>query len=207
MIEDTEVIEDGFDGDRYFGIDLADVRDVRKKAELGYMSMSLYPPPPGAFWGEFNNRRIREDWVAGLMEDYEKRIDNCSDLTAIDVVVKCEWIKNFADRKKTAEGSKIHLLPEMEFTEEGMKAINPRNLWILSGNHRRESLTRYLDKLLAEVKAINLKIKEVRDSAGSKALSADKQKSVDDAEATVRKKEEIIEKSKKWAVRLYDRGE
>lgn len=179
---------------------------MKKKAEIGYMSIGIYPPPEGAFWGEFNNRMIQEEWIEGMTVGFEKHIDNCADGCAMDMAVRREWIDNIEVVRRTVEGSRIHLVPEVSFTEEGKKAIIPENLWMLSGNHRRETLTRYLDKLTDDIEKIEMKIKKIKGSKDVVDLDKEKKRDVDGAKAAIAKKQEIISKSTKWVVRLYDRG-
>ena len=165
--------------------------------------MNIYPPPPGAFWGEFNNRKLHEEWIDDLMKDFIRRIDNCADESAIDVAVKREWIENIGDTLETADGSRIHLLPEIKFTEQGMKEIQPRNLWVLSGNHRREAVLRYLDQLTGENKALGDRVKTLE----SKSKPSDEnKKDLETLKDTIGKNNATISKAKKWTVRLYDRG-
>jgi hypothetical protein len=196
-------IDDGFDGDKYFGIELSDVRAVRRAAQIGFMSMNIYPPPPGAFWGEFNNRKLHEEWIDDLMKDFIRRIDNCVDESAIDVAVKREWIKNIDDKLETSDGSKIHLLPEITFTELGLKEIEPRNLWMLSGNHRREAVKRFLNQLTEENKVLGDRVKKLE----SKSKPSDEnKKEIESFKEKIGKNDATIAKAKKWTVRLYDRG-
>ena len=206
MTEDIQVIDDGFDGDNFFGVDLADVRKIKKEAELGYMAMQLYPPPEGAIWGEYNNRKMEEPGIASLLGAFKQGIDFCTDPCAIDVAVKRHWVENIEEALPTVEGKKMPALPVLKLTEAGKKEIVPRNLWMLSGNHRRETLKRYLDELKAEVNVLKEKVKGVKGGKTESELSSDKNKELDGMKAIIVTKERIVENSKNWVVRLYDRG-
>ena len=74
-------------------------------------------------------------------------VNNCTDSTAIDIAVKQEWVANLAEKCNTVEGKSINKVPEIRFTDKGMKEINPENLWVLGGNHWQIALTHYLDRL------------------------------------------------------------
>ena len=207
MTEDIHVIDDGFDGENFFGVDLAEVRKVKKAAKIGYMAFPLYPPPSGAHWGEFNNRKLQEDAIEEMLGSFKGAIDFCSDLCAIDVAVKRHWVENIEEALvDSVEGSKMNQLPVVKFSEQGKKEILPRNLWMLSGNHRRETLKRYVDELVEEIKDLQKKAKDIKGGKTEVELSADKGRELDAVKAAIVEKQKTVEKSKKWVVRLYDRG-
>ena len=207
MTEDIHVIDDGFDGENFLGVDLAEVRKVKKAAKIGYMAFPLYPPPAGAHWGEFNNRKMEEDAIEQMLVSFKGAIDFCSDLCAIDVAVKRHWVENIGEAlADSVEGFKMHQLPVVTFSEQGKKEILPRNLWMLSGNHRRETLKRYVDELVEEIKELHKKIKDIKGGKTEAELSTDKNWEIETVKAAIAEKQKMVDKSKKWVVRLYDRG-
>jgi hypothetical protein len=172
------------------------------------MAMNLYDPPKGAFWGEFNDRPLNQDHVATLVRDFGARLDNCEDKTALDAAVKREWVKNIENAIETADGTTINDVPLMELTEEGLSMIEPNNLWILGGNHRRMALIQHvadLKKALADTVANLDKIEVER-----KELEGDIAGKLDQEVERLTEKTKVlgkrIESSCKWVIRLYDRG-
>ena len=117
-------------------MDLTDMHKVKKETKLGYMAMQLYPPLEGAIWGEYNNRKLNEPSIKA----FRQGIDFCMDPCAINVAVKRHWVENFMEALLTVLGKKMLTLPEVKFTEAGKKEVMHHNLWMLSGNHRQESL-------------------------------------------------------------------
>ena len=83
---------------------------------------------------------IQEEWIEGMVVGFEKHIDNCANGCTMDMAVWHERIDNIKVVCRTVEELRIHLVPEVSFMEEGKKAILLENLWMLSGNHRHETL-------------------------------------------------------------------
>lgn len=201
-MKEPALLEDGWANGKFFDFELKELRAKKAQAQIGYLSMDLYKPPDGAFWGKWNNRRVIPSWISGLVATFKSSgVDNCADSTAIDVAVKREWVANLAEKCSTVEGKSIDEVPEMRFTDEGAKEIKPENLWILGGNHRRIALAHYLDGLAKEINALN---DEIADHQGNRAGSENGD--VKAAQDRVRSLEEKISSSRMWVVRLYDRG-
>jgi hypothetical protein len=173
------------------------------------MAMSLYDPPKGAFWGEFNDRPLNQDHVATLARDFGARLDNCEDKTALDAAVKREWIKNIEDAIETADGTTINDVPLMELTEEGLAVISPNNLWILSGNHRRMALIQHVADLKKELADTMTSLNNIE--VEKKELEGDIAGKLGQEVERLNEKAKVlgkrIESSYKWVIRLYDRGE
>ena len=202
------------DSTMFMGYTLRKIRGIVNSATIGYMRVDMINPPPGAFWGMFNDHAIRESWIEELLKDYrESMVDNCVEFRAIDLAVKPEWltIDPYGEKTKlpkTIGGDLITDVPALEFTEEGAEAILPDNLWMLSGNHRRVALRRHLEQLTKEVEELK---EECR------VLEMEQVKNGFNAEINGRRnvlmKEDIPELETKiahqrlWAARVIDRGE
>ncbi|KAI9430720.1 hypothetical protein H4582DRAFT_2063460 [Lactarius indigo] len=187
------------DGTMFGGFEKAELREAKKEAEMGYMTMNLASPPGGAYWGRFNDRVVNEEWVKSLMEAYNLCLDNCLDGTAVDVAVKKSWIANVSEMVGSVEGKSVKTVAQMEFTEAGKEEIGKDNLWILGGNHRRQALLRHLEgrqKVLDKMKT-QLSRKE--------AKGGEEDEEVESMRKEVRSVEEKIATDSMWAVRLYDR--
>ncbi|KAI9445862.1 hypothetical protein H4582DRAFT_2052016, partial [Lactarius indigo] len=187
------------DGTMFGGFEKAELREAKKEAEMGYMTMNLASPPGGAYWGRFNDRVVNEEWVKSLMEAYNLCLDNCLDGTAVDVAVKKSWIANASEMVGSVEGKSVKTVAQMEFTETGKEEIGKDNLWILGGNHRRQALLRHLEgrqKVLDKMKT-QLSRKE--------AKGGEEDEEVESMRKEVRSVEEKIATDSMWAVRLYDR--
>lgn len=163
--------------------------------------MNLLEPPQGAHWGEFNDRKVDNKWVARLAAGFLSHLDNCTDETAIELAVKKEWLKDASKALKTVEGREMKDICAMEFTAEGLQAISNNNLWILGGNHRRAALRVYMNE---KVKALQ------QARAESEALEAEgdaKKGEQEEAKKRIGRVAEEIDAASQWVVKLYDRGE
>jgi hypothetical protein len=198
--------EGGLEGTKFSGFEKTHLRDKKREAVMGFMSMNILEPPYGANWGQFNDRPIDEKAVSALAKAFSTNMDHCTDGNAIDVAVKKYWIKNIDHLERTVEGKSIKEVAEVEFTEEGLAEIKDNNLWMLGGNHRRHALKKYVGGLKAELEAKNKGITQMvaktRKGDLSEALATGL--TTQQMEASNLKKQ--IEVSCKWVVRLYDRG-
>ena len=214
------LIDEGIESGTYFDIDITKLRAKKHEAQLCFMSMNIIDPPDGAFWGKFNDRVLVKGWVSTLVKLFE-HVDNCADDTSMSVAVKREWIEGLADKDESGqyvdklgyiknfqsvEGKTITEIPEIRFTAKGLKEIEPRNLWVLGGNHRREAMKIVVEGLkqeLANKKSHHEKLKAaipIEDQLGPKGDE------IDAAAAEIREIERKISNNSKWAVRLFDRG-
>lgn len=194
------------EGTKFHGFEKAFLREKKREAMIGLMSMNIIGPPDGAYWGQFNNRPIDEKAVSNLAKAFSSNMDHCTDGNAIDVAVKRHWIQNVDQSHRSVEGMSIEKVAEVEFTQEGLTEIKGNNLWMLGGNHRRQALTKYVGSLKADLKAKDKEVTtldmEIRkgDSNGALAMELAAHR----VEASKLKKQ--VERSCKWVVRLYDRG-
>jgi hypothetical protein len=207
------------DDKTFMGLNIRMLREKIEKATMGYMRIDLINPPPGSYWGQFNNREIMENQVKPLLKDFvENWVDNCCDAHAIEVAVKPGWlVLNPRDPKVPIKvnGMDIMNVPALEFTREGADAIIENNLWMLGGNHRREALRRFLDdiaKKISELKAGIAKLQEDQHKAGLPGASEysgytiEKDKEGDRLQREIEELEEKIATDRMWVVRLIDRG-
>ena len=201
-------VEDGLDNGMYMGVDMDAVLKNKDNAFLGYLSMDVYRPVEGAIWGHFNYRKYVDKWVTSLSEMYEHTLRSCTNDTAMCAAVKRGWLTNTDDELlASVDGKKIHDVPIMTFTEEGAAAIKDSNLWMLSGNHRRQALTIFLDKIRVqqeELKERILELKaEIRNSSEDEPV---KKEEVTLATDKIKTLDEKIERSCMWAIKIYDIG-
>lgn len=171
--------------------------------------MNIYKPPEGSQWGHFNNRVVIENWLTSLEEQFTRNgPDNCTDETSIDLVVKRSWIANLDKIRPSVEGFKSDQVEELRFTKDGIDEIKPANLWFLGGNHRREALTRYLEKLSKQLVEARNKINVLRRGApGAGESIGEKEDEMAAAKRDEKALEEKINSSSKWSIRLFDRSE
>ena len=200
-------VEDGLDNGLYMGVDMDTVLKNKNNAFLGYLSMDVYRPVEGAIWGHFNFRNYVDDWVDKLSAMYEHTLRSCTNDTAMSAAVKIGWLANADELLSSVDGKKIQDVPIMKFTEEGAAAIKDNNLWMLSGNHRRQALTIFLDKVRdqqEELKERILKLKtEIRNSSEDEPI---KKEEVIVATQKVKTLDEKIERSCMWVIKIYDIG-
>ena len=187
------------------------LREKKKLAQIGFMAMNVVTPPKGAFWGRFNDRKLREGWVDELEQGFEKSLENCTDETAIDVAIKKQWLKNAGLIVSSVEGKSIMSIPVMEFTPEGEEEIGHDNLWVLGGNHRREALGRYVIKKKKQLDENKTRIDSLENGkadsdTGQRGAEEDEHQDLDTLKRLSKRLEEQVEGSCFWAVRLYDRG-
>jgi len=190
----------------FMGFKLNDLDYRKAEARIGYMAINLYDPPSYATWGKYNDRKIKEVWVDGLVGDFRQRYNNCSETTCIDVAIRPEWLKNLEDVRGVIDGRKIKTIPLLEFTEEGEKAMEEERLIMLGGNHRREAVGRYVDWLEREIKSGEAVVKKKEEALGS-TFVGEAAREVEKLRDRLSIHKEVAEGARFWAVRLYDRGE
>lgn len=185
------------------------LRLAKEKASLGFMRMDIIHPPEGAIWGEFNNRSPDEPWIARMAGQFETYLDNCCNEHSMDVTVDPKWLKDPSAILKSVDGYSMENVPLMEFTQDGAEAIKHNNLWMLSGNHRRLALVKYIDKLKADVENARNKIEEMTEGKTDEQLAAldnDAKEALKRWQELVSVKEPLIDSSCFWTVRIFDRG-
>ena len=193
--------------DNFMGVPLERLRGKKQDAFIGYLSFNLYDPPKEATWGRYNDRVVNPDWVAKLVEDFAKRLDNCTNEDALEAVVKRMWIQNMDSIKRTVNDKKIKEVEEIEFMREGKAAIAADNLVMLGGNHRRIALKIYVDTLKEQLEKDQKQVK-------TKTTQAHKQSDITgpiaaelkELEEKVAWLEGKIAISRHWVVALYDIG-
>lgn len=200
-------IEDGIQGGMYMGVPYEDVLKKMQEAHLGFMAMNVYEPVEGTLWGKFNNRDYKVDWVNQLSKMFTHTIRNCTDATSMAVAIKKEWVSNLEDMVTTVNGKKIEDVPEMKILDSGKEKIKTEELWMLSGNHRRQGLTMYLDDLRSRIdvhkETVTKLKKEIMNSASDEPL---KKGEVNAANDTIQTLERRIASCSRWAIEIYDRG-
>ncbi|KAH9048595.1 hypothetical protein EDB83DRAFT_2522862 [Lactarius deliciosus] len=192
---------DGRDGAEFGGFQKSELREKKKAAELGYLSINIVDPPEGAFWGKFNDRKVDEQWVNNLVTSFTENLENCTDVTAIEVAVKKTWVKNLDSIMSTVDRHQLSEVPDIEFTDEGKEAIARGNLWMLGGNHRRKALTKYRKMKSEELKTMKNQVGKME----TEALADEARKELDTAKKAVKRLEETVAASSTWVIRLYDR--
>ena len=190
------------EGSMFSGFEKRMLHKIMKEAELGYLSMNVFHPPPGAFWGRFNDRRLDPKWVDQLAEKFTGDLENCVDDKAIPVAIKKVWLKDTSKPLRTVAGLLVNEVPVMEFTEEAKEEVAKDNIWALGGNHRRAALTVDIKKKLkacmekqGQLEKISPNGKDGKDTITAGALRSDIE--IYQAE---------IAASTHWAIKVYDRG-
>lgn len=189
------------------GFPLEQVRSKKQDAFIGYLSMPLYDPPKEATWGRYNDRVVNDSWVATLVKAFSRRLDNCTNEDALEVAVQREWIRNVDDILPTVNDRTIKKVPLIEFTREGKDAIQPDNLVMLGGNHRRLALKAFVDALKQQLEHTMSKMKEKEAQAHKES---DVSGPISEELKMLREKEVWLEKkiatSQNWVIALYDIG-
>jgi hypothetical protein len=204
MVDMHTVVQD----DDFMMYPLEQLRGKKEEAFIGYLCLNLYDPPKEATWGLYNDRTVNDSWVAHLVQEFTKRLDNCSNADALDVAVRREWIENIDAILPTVNDKKIEDVPAMKFTPDGKEAIQPDKLVMLGGNHRRLALKVYVDEMKEQMEIARAKLK-------GKGAQAHKQSDItgpigeelNKLEEKVDWYEKKLESSQHWAVALYDIGE
>jgi hypothetical protein len=193
--------------DTFMGFTLEELRSKKHAAYIGYLSINLYDPPKEATWGKHNDRTVNPGWVSQLVKDFAKRVDNCTNEDALEVAVRRAWVKNIDLVLPMVNDKTIGDVPEIEFTREGMEAIQPDNLVMLGGNHRRLAVKIFVDTVQKQLEQTSKKRDE-------KASQAHKQSDVSGTTAQELKKlegkvewlEKKLKSSQHWVIALYDIG-
>jgi hypothetical protein len=165
---------------------IKECRMLAANAFLGYLAMDVLNPPTGSMWGRFNDRQVDEGSIRKLKKMFHTDLANCDEETAMFIGVKKAWISNIEDVKKEIDKIYIDQLPLLVLTPAGEAAILTEKLWFFSGNHRRTALREYVDELQNKL-----------GEDGQGLLLEEKERNAVKAK---------IEKSTRWAVKLYDRG-
>lgn len=174
------------------------------------MKMDVVQPPTGASWGKFNNRAINDDWVKKLSTSFEDSLDSCTDQTSMDVALDPEWLENRTSIVPSVEGLNIDDVPQIRFNPTGSAAIQRNNLWMLSGNHRRLAVVKYVMQLQKELDDANAAIDEITTKQNTDDQVDDSfngaENRLKEAQDLVSSLEAKIKTSRFWTVRIYDRG-
>lgn len=172
-----------------------------KEAELGYLTMNVFHPPPGACWGLFNDRRLDQNWVEELAEKFAGHLENYADNKAIPVAIKKEWLRDGTKFLGTVAGVPIEDVPLIEFAEDAKKEVANDNIWCLGGNHRRGALVAHINTMVEECAEKQAKLEAPKISHNSEGGK--------DTEGTLRGDIKILEAkiaaSKHWVIIVYDR--
>jgi hypothetical protein len=189
-------------------VELDWLRDEAEKAFIGIMKINVIKPLPGVVWGRFNDREYLPSWIEKLVEMFPTRLKNSTmNKTAMYGAVRPSWVENIKERLTSVEGKQIGQVPLLELSEEGKKAVPVQELWMLSGNHRREALTIHIKNKMEE-------LRELEERAGKhhKKQAADGHLNEENAMEMMYDKEaaklrQVIVDQSHWAVMLYNRGE
>jgi hypothetical protein len=186
-----------------------ELRATRQKAFMGYVSLNVVNPPPGAVWGTFNNRIVDTKWVDKMAESFDFHLDNCTDQNSMDITLDPDWLFDQSAFISVIEGLLMDDVPPLKFTKQGEVEIKNNNLWMLSGNHRRLALGQYVAKMKAEVESAKEIIRSLKEgkTEGEMAKLDDAAKNkLTQAEEIIKKVAPKILKSSMWSVRVYNRG-
>lgn len=195
----------------FFGFKKELLRKLSGKAIIGYMKINIIKPPEGTYWGQFNDRAISDTWVDTLFQTFcNGELDRCTDRNTMDVAVDRAWLDGGGnDATDLVDGYTLDEVPEIAFTVGGKKAIKNNNLWMLSGNHRRLALKKYVESLKATMEEAQEKIDEVKKDKSEDELAKlgeGARRGLEENEAIVEEMKEKIEEGSYWTVRLMDRG-
>jgi hypothetical protein len=197
---------DAVDANVCFGYERKTVEGWAEEANMGYLTLDILNPPEGTVWGHFNDRIINHSQVEALVESFKLSFDNCTNSTAMYIAVKPEWVSNIDQKVQTVRGKTIDMVPLMAFTPEGAKAIEDDNLWVLSGNHRRQALQIHVQRMQDKLD----EVKEQRASMHSKQAEGGFQSDANakemQADMEVRQMEQAIAMTSRWAMQVYNRG-
>ena len=188
------------------GFEVTELRARKKEVELGYLRMELCDPPAGAKWGEFNDRPVDEKVVKELVSAFHKHVDNCTEGTAIDVVVQAGWLENEAKLHSSVKGLGIWEVNALTFSKEGKRGIKAEVLLMLEGNHRCQGVKRYVKALKKKHKGIEKQQKAVRGKGKKTGGSiedkgeATPEKGKEEVATVLRKLNEDIAKASQWVV-------
>ena len=209
------MVKPGQDDSEYFDFEVNVLRKKKQEAQLCFLSMNLISPPDGAFWGKFNDRVLVSKWVSDMVQVLKGGLDHTADENAINVAVKREWIVGMEEQNVEAflkanahsEGKDIEEVPEVKFTELGLKEIKNRNLWMLGGNHRREAMKVIAAGLVNEIEEERKVLAKLKRENQEGDVVGIKNAEISATEERLQKLEKKLSKTSKWAVRLFDRGE
>jgi hypothetical protein len=198
------------DGTTFNNVDISILRKMKADAFIGYRVMRMCPPPPGAFWGKFNDRPVDDEWMKKLAADFEKELDNCSESTAMDVVVDKRWLEGIEEGEsevKILEGKNLSEVPALKFTSAWEENVQEEDLWVMGGNHRQLALNIFLEKTRGDLSKTEAELARISDSNNRASLfhgeSVDEENKL---KAEVKKKKDAVKSAQKWLVRVYDRG-
>jgi hypothetical protein len=185
------------------------LREMKRKAELGFLSMPLFEPPKAAHWGKFNDRALEDKAVNELLTHFSGNVDNCTESTSIDVVVRKGWLEEGLVFHDSIEGMRVEKLNKLAFSEDGEKAAATEKLWVLGGNHRRKAVKEYVESKQKARQAFSKQLETATRTTKNKTASGGPER-VEDGEEIKEEMERIdvdIAKASQWAIRVYDRGE
>ncbi|KAF8264416.1 hypothetical protein EI94DRAFT_1805833 [Lactarius quietus] len=158
-------------------------KEVEKKQEamLGFMAINLHSLPEGAFWGQFNDQLLDKAVVNRLVNSYHKNIQNCTDNTAINIVLKKGWLTDVNNFKMTVEGLNIEDVPKL--------------------NCQRQAMQTYVEQKEKEIKKMEKMAKSMEDASVNKKGEGEWKKLM----KTIAKERKKLELVKMWVVCVFNR--
>ena len=154
-----------------------------------------------------------EKAVKELVSAFHKHVDNCTEGTAIDVVVQAGWLKDQDKLHGSVEGLGILEVNVLTFSKKGKRGIKAKALLMLGGNHRCQAVKQYVKALKKKHERIEKQQKAARGKGKKTGRSiedkreATPEKGEEEAVTVLRKLDEDIAKASQWVVRVYDQGE
>ncbi len=134
---------------------------------------------------------------------------NYVDKHAMDIVLDPEWLEDPEGIHPTIDGFAPEQINELKFSKKGAEEIKNKNLWILSGNHRRLALVRHVERMEKELKDQRDTIDDIKGGKTEVELHA----LPEAPKERLRKAQEIavvleamIKLRTYWTVHIYDRG-
>ena len=88
-----------------------------------------------------------EKAVKELVSAFHKHVDNCTEGTAIDVVVQAGWLEDQDKLHGSVEGLGILKVNVLTFSKKGKRGIKAKALLMLGGNHRCQAVKQYVKAL------------------------------------------------------------
>jgi hypothetical protein len=191
--------------------DITELRKLQLDVTVGYLAINLVEPPEGAVWGVFNDRELKPSWVNGLANEFDQgNLDNSDADSAVEAAVKSKWLDSEVMPLSVSQvrGMTIQDVPVIKFSEEGLEAIRNDNLWMFSGNHRRAALVKHVAKLKSDLEDLHKTINKVEDELKKEpSVTSPRALFLEKLKDAATQREQRIENSQKWVVRLYNRGE
>jgi len=198
------------DAGKFFGYPVETLRRYITHSSLGIMKINTYVPPANAEWGRFNDRKVDLRHIKNLALAFVGAMDNMSEESSMDMIVHPDWVANLGEALGHGDVDGLEhkdLVPEIKFTESGVRETEGKNLWVTSGNHRRIAQYIAINQLKLLIEEKRAEEKTILDGWKDKDPDRETKEDLSAIADRIRALEAKITRMSFWTVKMYNKSE